>query len=257
MPTNLSLEGVSSTESFYTKIHTSMISDVRDGALPPGKRFFSDWLKQAFPGDNRNLTVLDAGCGVHVLNGLTCVEQGFGRVFAIDMNPDAVEHVRQNHPEINVEIGSVMELPYGDGSFDVVVCAGVVHHTADVEKSLRELSRVLKPDGTAYISIYSFRKSLFEYVIRLWRLLGRVIPFDVMHALFSRFRAINNFVLDHMYVPVIWVFSANEVRDLITETGMTVVDEHPINYGIPKGSALERVLVGDGLIRVYVCQKPL
>ena len=38
-------------------------------------------------------------------------------------------------------------IPYGDDTFDLVVGHAVLHHIPDVEKSLREVVRVLKPGG--------------------------------------------------------------------------------------------------------------
>ena len=38
-------------------------------------------------------------------------------------------------------------IPYDDGTFDLVVGHAVLHHIPDVEQSLREVLRVLKPGG--------------------------------------------------------------------------------------------------------------
>jgi len=255
MPADLSFRGARSTDRFYTRIHESMLVHATQKALPPGKRFFLKWLQAKFTGSNSGLAVLDAGCGGHALNALSCQQQGFGEVHAIDLNRDAVERVRQACPGIAIVRGSLMSMPYADARFDLVVCAGVAHHTPDVGRSMAEIFRVLKPGGTAYISIYSFHKSGFEYFVRGLRQLGHVVPFDAIHRAFSGITFVNNFILDHMYVPVLWVFSADEVRAVIAQCGGRVTAEYPIDYGIPSVPGLSRLLFGDGLIRVYECTK--
>lgn len=47
--------------------------------------------------------------------------------------------------------GSVLELPWPDGSFDGVICLSVLEFVTDLEKAVSELARVLAPGGTAVI----------------------------------------------------------------------------------------------------------
>ena len=48
-------------------------------------------------------------------------------------------------PEDDVGVGEA--LPYGDASFDAVVCVDVLEHVADLAQVIREIARVLKPGG--------------------------------------------------------------------------------------------------------------
>ncbi|MBF0358695.1 MAG: methyltransferase domain-containing protein [Magnetococcales bacterium] len=45
-------------------------------------------------------------------------------------------------------------LPFRDGVFDRVTSTGVLHHIPDTEKGIKEAHRVLKPGGSALISLY-------------------------------------------------------------------------------------------------------
>lgn len=45
-------------------------------------------------------------------------------------------------------------LPFEDGSFDIVYSYGVLHHTPDTPRALAEVHRVLRPGGVALIMIY-------------------------------------------------------------------------------------------------------
>jgi SAM-dependent methyltransferase len=56
---------------------------------------------------------------------------------------------------------SALELPWEDGSFDVVVSIGCLHHTGDLPRAISEVHRVLVPGGRALVMLYnahSFRQ---------------------------------------------------------------------------------------------------
>lgn len=51
--------------------------------------------------------------------------------------------------------GSVLDAPFGDGSFDWVVSIGCLHHTGNLQRALNECWRMLKPGGQAMVMVYS------------------------------------------------------------------------------------------------------
>ena len=57
-------------------------------------------------------------------------------------------------------------MTFHDNEFDHVNCQGVIHHTPDTEATLSEISRVIKPGGTARISVY-YRNP----ILQSWRYL--------------------------------------------------------------------------------------
>lgn len=250
MPANLSFRHRASTGGFYTRIHKSMIVPAAD-TLPPSTKEFQSWLKGAFPSPDL-ATALDAGCGVHAFNARSCLANGFSAVSAVDINQDAVEA----GADIGVRLGSVLDLPFAADGFDLTVCGGVAHHTPDPDRAFAELFRVTRPGGTAYISLYCFRRSLFHVLIRLWRLAGRVVPYRLAHALFGRIQAINNFVLDHTYVPILWLYSAEEARAALERAGWIVETDFASCIDPFERRPLGRWIVGGGLLRVFVCRKP-
>ena len=50
--------------------------------------------------------------------------------------------------------GDIQTLPFRDSSVDFVSCAGVLHHIPTPERGVSEIHRVLKPGGTAVLSVY-------------------------------------------------------------------------------------------------------
>ncbi len=49
-------------------------------------------------------------------------------------------------------------MPYTDGEFDLVWCHTVIEHVQDVDDTLKELIRVIKPDGYGYIVTPDYRQ---------------------------------------------------------------------------------------------------
>jgi SAM-dependent methyltransferase len=109
------------------------------------------------------MRVLDAGCG-YGRNLVHLLREGCD-VFALDLDPDGVEHVRRlsaslgtGLPAGNFQVGSIEQMPFPDGLADVVVCNSVLHFARDephFRAMLTELWRVLKPGGMLFCRLGS------------------------------------------------------------------------------------------------------
>jgi ubiquinone/menaquinone biosynthesis C-methylase UbiE len=95
------------------------------------------------------MTVLDLGCGT----GRTSMYLGKHypcKIIAADINPKMLEQARQSFAKYHLEIPLVwadaMDLPFSRNFFDLVLVESVTVFT-DIERSLREYYRVLKPEG--------------------------------------------------------------------------------------------------------------
>jgi tellurite methyltransferase len=110
-----------------------------------------------------DLRVLDAGCG-YGRNLVHLLREGC-EIFALDADPDAVEHVRQlsaslmtRLPVENFQVGSIEAMPFPDGFVDVVICNSVLHFSRDdrhFRNMLAELWRVLRPGGMLFCRLGS------------------------------------------------------------------------------------------------------
>lgn len=56
----------------------------------------------------------------------------------------------------------IAQIQFPEDSFDVVYCSHVLEHVSDDRKAMREISRVLKPDGWALIMVPIFAEKSFE-----------------------------------------------------------------------------------------------
>jgi ubiquinone/menaquinone biosynthesis C-methylase UbiE len=86
--------------------------------------------------------ILDAGCGEGFV--VSYLLQGNDRlaITGIDCSPQAIEMARQMVPGVLFNVGDLREMPYGDDSFDMVMCLEVLEHLPDPHKGLCELRRV-------------------------------------------------------------------------------------------------------------------
>ncbi|HZQ58551.1 MAG TPA: methyltransferase domain-containing protein [Acidimicrobiales bacterium] len=98
--------------------------------------------------------VLDVACGAaHVCEQLAPY---VAQVVGIDLTPTLLALGAQRLRDAGVrnvllQEGDAADLPFVDGSFDLVVCRSSVHHLADVERSLCEMRRVCRPGGRVAI----------------------------------------------------------------------------------------------------------
>lgn len=99
---------------------------------------------------------LDAGCGTGGL--LAALRHGGHNVvwFGTEIDPQAAARA-QAKSGWPVAAGSVEALPYGDGVFDIVVCADVLSHAlVTPARALAELHRVLKPRGWLVLNLPAY-----------------------------------------------------------------------------------------------------
>jgi SAM-dependent methyltransferase len=98
--------------------------------------------------------VLDAGCG----SGRTMVELAdYGdEVSGVELNAEAAELARGRGVG-EVQIGRLEELPWDDGTFDLVTCLDVIEHIADDVAALVELRRVARSGGWLLVTVPAYQ----------------------------------------------------------------------------------------------------
>ncbi|WP_414041050.1 class I SAM-dependent methyltransferase [Acidithiobacillus sp. M4-SHS-6] len=110
-------------------------------------------LRQAFAGQSA-LRILDLGCGAgHASFALADV---VGEVFAVDLSAEMLRVVaeqsrRRALTNIHTDQHGAESLPFADGGFDGIVSRFSAHHWANLPAALREMRRVLHPQGKCVI----------------------------------------------------------------------------------------------------------
>jgi ubiquinone/menaquinone biosynthesis C-methylase UbiE len=106
--------------------------------------------------NGRALNVLDIGCGPGILmkDVLQRGHQATGLDIAETMIREAEETLHDYIPHrARCVVGDAENLPFQDGSFDAVLCIGVLQFLPKTAKSISEISRILKEGGVAIISL--------------------------------------------------------------------------------------------------------
>jgi SAM-dependent methyltransferase len=98
--------------------------------------------------------VLDAAVGLGQL--AQRLQQKGLRAFGIDTAFEAVLHVRRASP-IPVVLGDLTRLPFRDGVFGALTTGETLEHLDDDAGAVREIARVMKPDGVCIATVPALR----------------------------------------------------------------------------------------------------
>ena len=101
--------------------------------------------------------VLDIACGTGVVTRVLAERVGAGgRVVGLDPNPDMLAAARIASPELNIEWleENAMSMSLLDSAFDAVVCQQALQFIPDKPAALREMRRVLVPNGRLALSVW-------------------------------------------------------------------------------------------------------
>jgi ubiquinone/menaquinone biosynthesis C-methylase UbiE len=120
--------------------------------------------------------VLDVGCGPGVM-----VEPVLSRgcsFWGVDPSTEMIGIGRSRFPEgprVSFHCAGAQRLPFADGYFDAVLCMGVIDALEDRLAAMREMLRVLKPNGTLIITFANVRNPyawwkayLFYPLVGVW-----------------------------------------------------------------------------------------
>jgi ubiquinone/menaquinone biosynthesis C-methylase UbiE len=152
------------SEEVYSHGHHASV--VRAHARRTAKDSAAYLLPHLRPG----LSVLDVGCGPGTITmglaQLVSSPDGAGRATGLDRSEEVVAEAsrlaaEQGVGNVGFTDGNIYDLPYGDGTFDVVHAHQVLHHLVDPVAALREMRRVARPGG-----IVAVREA--DYAAMVW-----------------------------------------------------------------------------------------
>lgn len=118
-----------------------------------------------------NARVLDLGCGTAAFARKVAEKHPAAKVTALEV--DRQQHAKNLASEkpANLEFGrgGAEEIPYDDGTFDLVSMIKSLHHVPQeqIDRAFKEMHRVLKPGGRAFILEPVFMGD-FNEVIRVY-----------------------------------------------------------------------------------------
>jgi SAM-dependent methyltransferase len=144
--------------------------------LVEAHRYTSEWhipLAAGFE-NARGLEVLEIGCGLGT-DGAQFAEAGADYT-GVDLTDAAVELARKRFELFDLSgkfrRADAENLDFADDSFDLIYSHGVLHHTPDTEKAIREIHRVVRPGGRAIVMLYHRGSYNYRVNISLLRRAG-------------------------------------------------------------------------------------
>ena len=140
----------SDPDGFYGMLAEDMVAQIRDHIDPDGS------------------LALDVGTGAGYMTramraaGANCygIEYDFG------------ELTWRGEPPTGIAIGSALEMPFADGSFDITFSSNVLEHVPDPWVMADEMVRVTKPGGIIYLSYTNWLSPWGGHETAPWHFLG-------------------------------------------------------------------------------------
>jgi ubiquinone/menaquinone biosynthesis C-methylase UbiE len=149
--------------------------------------------------------LIEAGAG---FGRLVDEYAGYREVVLFDSSATLLEAGRErlgSDPRLQFVLGDANAMPFGDATFDAVVCVRVAHHFLDAGRVFREFARILRPGGVLVMEFANKRhaKSVVKWALRrqAWS------PFGPE---------------PHEYLPLHFDRSPAEVRRLLDAAGFRV-----------------------------------
>jgi SAM-dependent methyltransferase len=156
---------------------------------------FKDWIYPVTLDDFKNKDVLEAGCGGG--QHTSFIAPNAKRITAVDLNTVNIAQQRNiEFNNINFIEADIAEMDLGK-QFDIVFCVGVIHHTSDPEKTVKNLKKHLKSGGTLIVWVYSIEGN---YLVRTIVEPLRKLFFHKMNR--KNLLLISKIITGLMYIPI-------------------------------------------------------
>src|SRR5215211_3571727 len=191
---------------------------------------------------DRRPRILDVGCGTGA-NLLMLSE--YGDAEGVDISEDALAFCRERGLD-NVKRGAGEELPYEDGTFDLVTALDVVEHMDDDLAGLKEMRRVLRPGGRVLLFVPAF--------MFLWGLQDDVSHHRRRYRMPHLKRVLEQagFEIERTtYANITFFLPILLMRKLMRLTGIRAESENNINVSA-LNEILGRMLGGESLILKFM-----
>jgi SAM-dependent methyltransferase len=193
------------------------------------------------PADAR---ILDAGCG----SGRNMVEfAGHGTVTGVELSATSVGLARARAVGEVIE-GSVLEMPFPAGSFDLAVSLDVIEHLEDDLGGLREMRRAVAPGGALLVTVpaYQWLWSGHDEINHHHRRYTRRSLQRVAEE--AGWKQVRTTYFNSLLLPVAIVLRLLErLNRKTTESSLDLlIPPAPLNWLLERPLALEAALIGRG-----------
>lgn len=200
--------------------------DDKNYAISFGKQWntFQQTQLDSFTGSPISLNRLETALQTSIqdLNGIKVLEAGSGagrfteilarsnsEIYTFDISNAIEANWKNNNKFNNLTFfqANIEDIPFKDNFFDLIICLGVIQHTPSSEKTIKELHRVVKPNGRIVFDHY--KKHIghyFSLYIPIWHIIKR-LPKDLQ-------LKTTNF-LTKIFFPIHWAFRNSNLMQFL------------------------------------------
>ncbi|MBW9220265.1 methyltransferase domain-containing protein, partial [Methanothermococcus sp. SCGC AD-155-N22] len=134
------------------------------------RKFYDSWFPETFPSYIKTLMYLEEKLVVDIIGNLEEYKDikrkksivldcgcGFGSYYPLtkdlntlylDLSYNQLKRFGKKYGlRSNRICGDMLNLPFKDNTFDLILCINILEHVVDIDRALKELHRVLKNDG--------------------------------------------------------------------------------------------------------------
>lgn len=144
-------------KKFYEKIKFPGRRPIEQDSLIFLRKFSK--LTGSSTNTNHTVKVLDAGCGTGNTSLALAAEFKNVQFVGIDISSTSIDTAKKSAREknlLNVRFSewNLLDLFRDKKKFNIILCFGVLHHTAQMQKVLNNLYSALEPNGTLFLWVY-------------------------------------------------------------------------------------------------------
>ncbi len=109
-------------------------------------------VEELFTGKGESLKIINVGVATGATSEMLA---NFGEVTSIEFEQDCIDFTKSKI-DIDIQIGSILDLKYPDETFDLVFSFDVIEHVENDQLAASELIRVCKKGGFVFITVPAF-----------------------------------------------------------------------------------------------------
>ena len=140
-------------------------------------KYFSEfkvlWIKQFLSSKKigSSLKILEVGCGIGSLNKYFCLNFPQATYYGIDVSLHSIKKAKQSNKDFNASYYCGYDgrnIPFKDGSFDIVILAGLLHHILPKDRLqiLNRIYQVLDDKGFVFIFEHNIYNPIVRYIVK-------------------------------------------------------------------------------------------
>lgn len=159
----------------------------------------------------KDKVILDAGCGKGQYIRMICerLADAKYKIIGVDNDTENVRIARDINKEfsnVNIIRADITEMPFKDNTFNIIYSVGVIHYTANPEKTFLRLASSLKDNGKMAIWVYPKKNPFLDKVQIYLRSFTTILPKKFLYG------------LCFIVVPLLFFFKTHSRKNLLNSS---------------------------------------